>query len=109
MPSKNYMRAYRERNRARIRVKRRAWAENNRDRERAAAAKHRANNPQKIRARKIVELARRKGMKSPGKCPHCGAKVGKGRDGRTMAQVHHPDHSNPARVAWRCPKCHKGL
>ena len=59
-------------------------------------------------ARKRVELQRRKGaLKNPSVCPHCGAKVGRGKDGRTLAQVHHPDHRKGP-VEWRCPRCHKG-
>lgn len=103
------MRAYRAKNRGRIRSARRRWAENNRDRENAAQAKYRAANPEKRAARKLVELARRRGMKSPGTCPHCGKRIGKGKDGRTLAQAHHPDHAKAARVTWRCPNCHKGL
>ena len=105
--SKTYMRAYRARNRTRIRAKKRAWAQANRASEREHQKNYREKNPLKRMARKRVELARRKGLRNPSVCPNCGAKVGKGRDGRTLAQVHHPDHAKGG-TEWRCPRCHKG-
>jgi uncharacterized protein with PIN domain len=107
--NKSYMRAYRARNRARIRVKRRAWAGANRDKEISHEKKYREKNPLKRLARKRVELKRRQGsLRPPSVCPSCGAKVGKGADGRSLAQAHHADHGKD-RTSWRCPACHKGM
>ena len=106
--NKSYMRAYRARNRPRIRARKRAWSSANRGVEREHQKTYREKNPLKRAARKAVELKRRSGsLSNPKSCPNCGKAVGTGKDGRTLAQAHHPDHAKGATV-WRCPACHKG-
>jgi len=61
--------------------------------------RHRANNPQKDRARRILMYAVRTGKikREPCKC------------GDSKSQGHHEDYSKPLEVIWLCDKHHKEL
>lgn len=54
--------------------------------------------PEKVQARKILQLAVRVGNIKRGKCEICNKKD---------AQAHHEDYSKPLEVIWLCPLHHK--
>lgn len=54
--------------------------------------------PERVRARKIAEYAKRTGKLVPQPCEVCGA---------TETQMHHDDYSKPLQVRWICQRHHK--
>ena len=61
--------------------------------------RYRENNPYKVEARKMYNIALLRGdLVKPSKCSVCGKKA--------TIQGHHPDYAKPLEVIWVCPKCH---
>lgn len=74
------------------------------DRRRTARSGRRASknppDPAKVTARAYVQLAVQNGtLVKPAACQNCGRKTSK-------LEAHHPDHSKPKQVQWRCATCH---
>ena len=65
--------------------------------ERIYKAKHRANHPDRARARNIITWELRKGKLRPEPCFVCG---------EPKTHAHHPDYSKPRDVIWLCTKHH---
>lgn len=59
--------------------------------------KYRANNPEKVKARNMVNLAIRLGKVQQGCCEVCGS---------VKAEGHHEDYSKPLQVNWLCRRHH---
>lgn len=57
--------------------------------------------PDKVRARKLVYEAIRRGELERQPCEECGATEG--------VQAHHEDYSRPLDVTWLCGECHRDL
>ncbi|KQP53018.1 hypothetical protein [Methylobacterium sp. Leaf106] len=55
-------------------------------------------NPQKRRAHRAVEKAKKQGALRPEPCAVCRSEP---------AEAHHPDYADPLRIEWLCPKHHK--
>lgn len=56
--------------------------------------------PEKVFARRCVEVAIKSGLLKKEPCEKCGAK---------KVEAHHPDYSQPLKVKWLCMKHHKDL
>lgn len=61
--------------------------------------RHRAENPDKYRARTAVSNALRDGRLSKKPCQMCGT--------TDRVQAHHHDYSKPLDVEWLCFACHR--
>jgi len=58
----------------------------------------------KRKARYTINNAVRSGLiKRPEKCSVCGIYPGRGKDGRSLIQAHHPSYARPKLVIWSCP------
>lgn len=65
-----------------------------------ALVRHRAEHPERARARNAVSNAIRDGrLVRPDSCPLCGSAV--------PVQAHHHDYARPLDVEWVCFKCHR--
>jgi len=64
----------------------------------ARTKRHRANNPEKYKARTAVGNALRDGRLFREPCETCGAE---------KVHAHHDDYSKPLEVRWFCEPCHK--
>lgn len=61
--------------------------------------KHRANNPEKYKARTAVGNALRDGKLKKKPCQYCNSEE--------KVQAHHKDYNKPFDVVWVCFKCHR--
>lgn len=69
--------------------------------QRRARKRHRARNPEKVRARELVNQALKSGRLVKGKCEVCGS---------VDSEAHHDDYREPLRVRWLCKPHHpKGI
>jgi len=61
-----------------------------------------SRTPEKLRARKMVNKARKKKKNKliPQPCERCQADV-------SLSQAHHDDYSSPLVVRWLCADCHR--
>jgi ferredoxin len=60
----------------------------------------RKRNPEKIRARRLVQAAVFDGrLVRPKRCPSCNRVC--------LVEAHHHDYSKPFEIAWLCLRCHR--
>jgi len=77
------------------------------ERLRQSIRKWRENNKKKVAAHNVLNAALKSGkIIRPSSCNRCGKNPGLGRDGRSLLQAHHEDHSKPLQVEWLCASCH---
>lgn len=62
--------------------------------------KHRAQYPERVRARTAIGSRIRRGTLKRKACQICGAR---------KTQAHHPDYSKPLEVFWLCEKHHRAV
>lgn len=70
------------------------------------ARPRRAGEPEKTRARAVVNHALVRGELHRKPCEVCGIPDQRGIDGRSLIQAHHDDYSKPLEVRWLCSTCH---
>lgn len=114
---KKYAHEYNIKNRARLAIKYKKWVNDNRDKilrynkecykrnpekHIQKVLKYQALNPEKIKAHQVLRTAVKQGMVI--KPEHCSNcnKPGK-------IEGHHDDYSKPLDVDWLCTRCHKNL
>ncbi len=97
--TKEYIRAWRDRNFEQVRERDKAYAAQPHVREAVYKrnAVWRENNPQKRRAHYIFHRALKAGLIKPQPCWICGER----------AEAHHPDYDEPLLVVWLCKPHHK--
>ena len=111
-----YSRSYRKNNRTKVKVYAKVYMENNREAKAASDKKHGKTekgkasrskaiqvydkkNPDKLRARRSVGNAVRRGkIKAPSLCEECKQ--------HKKLDAHHDDYSKPLEVRWLCRRCH---
>jgi hypothetical protein len=95
-------RRWRKENPEKAAAQKRRWRENNRDRIAVHEQRRWEDHPEKVRARRALNDALRKGdqTKPPG-CESCDEEV----DSREL-HGHHHDYSKPLEVEWLCRSCH---
>lgn len=59
-----------------------------------------SRTPEKLRARKRVNKARKSGRLQPQPCEKCGAPA-------SLSEAHHTDYAKPLDVHWLCAECHR--
>jgi len=70
------------------------------DKGKAAMARYKETNPEKIKAKDIVNNAIKAGkLSKPTECPRCG-------NSKNRIEGHHKDYSKPLEVEWLCQPCH---
>lgn len=67
---------------------------------RANDARYKRSVPGKIKARSVVNNAKRDGKIKRSPCAKCGAK---------KVEAHHPDYRKPLVVVWLCKPCHTAV
>ena len=70
----------------------------NKEKEKISFKEYRENNPEKYKARYILNNAIKQGMVERKPCERCGS--------INRVNGHHADYSKPFNVKWLCPKCH---
>lgn len=91
----------RERNRNRDRTEYfKEWSSTEKGKEsiRKKGSKYRNKNPEKVRAKKILNDAKSKGVIKELPCFACGS--------TEQLEAHHPSYAEPLAVVWLCHKCH---
>ena len=99
-----YHKKYREQNALKIKTYYRDWyAKNGRsDIDHEAILRWKMNNPEAVRAHRLVSEAVKNGtLIKPNICTLCNKK--------TKLNAHHVDYSNPLSVMWLCTSCHRTL
>ena len=92
---------YRNKNREKIRAYNRVYNKNWRDKYGYASEnRYRLLNPDKCKARQLLNYAIKIGMIERLPCEVCGG---------VKSQGHHDDYTKPLEVKWLCPVCHTTL
>lgn len=90
--------SYGKTNRIKIRAKKLEWIENNKEKYLEIHRNWAKKNPEKVRARQLVNTEIKKGNLSRLACEVCG---------NFLSQAHHYDYSKPLDVWWLCTTHHK--
>ena len=95
----NWYRKYRKKNRKKVRKYNREY---NKEYRQANGFDNETNwaenNPEKVKAKRLVQYAVRCGYLKKKPCEKCG---------KRKAVAHHDDYSKPLKVRWLCALCHK--